>query len=84
MSSDISEKGFQQDFIDYLVGTGYVKRTTKDYDVVTCLDVELVLKFVHSTQPNAWKKFTRINKTNPEAKFIGSLMRQINKYVDNK
>ena len=79
MISDTSEKGFQQDFIDYLVGTGYVKRTTDDYDVVTCLDVELVLKFIHTTQPKAWKKFARVNKTNPEAKFISSLMRQINK-----
>ena len=79
MSSDTSEKGFQQDFIDYLTGTGYVKRTTKDYDVVSCLDIELVLKFIHATQPKAWKKFAKINKSNPEAKFIASLMKQINK-----
>ena len=80
MSLDTSEKGFQKDFINYLTSTGYVKRTTKDYDTITCLDVELVLKFIHTTQLKAWKKFVRINKSNPEANFISSLMRRIAKY----
>ena len=80
MSLDTSEKGFQKDFINYLTSTGYVKRTTKDYDTITCLDVELVLNFIYATQPKAWKKFVRINKSNPEANFISSLMRRIAKY----
>lgn len=80
MSSDTSEKKFQQDFIDYLNGTGYVKRTTNDYNVISCLDIELVLKFIHKTQPKAWKKFAKINKSNPEAKFISALVKQINKH----
>ena len=74
MSSDTSEKGFQKDFINYLTSTGYVKRTTKDYNVVSCLDVELVLNFIHTTQPKAWKKFAKINKSNPEVNFIKSLI----------
>lgn len=77
MTSDTSEKGFQQDFIDYLVGTGYEKRTTNDYNVASCLDVELVLKFVQTTQPKSWKKFAKVHKTNPETDFIKSLKRQI-------
>lgn len=80
MSSDTSEKGFQKDFINYLTSTGYVKRTTKDYNVVSCLDVELVLNFIHTTQPKAWKKFAKINKSNPEVNFIKSLVRRIAKY----
>ena len=79
MSSDTSEKGFQNDIIDYLTSTGYVKRTTNDYDVTSCLDIDLVLKFIHGTQPKAWKRFAKVNKTNTEAKFISSLMRQIQK-----
>lgn len=79
MSSDTSEKGFQNDIIRYLTSTGYVKRTTNDYDVTSCLDVELVLKFIHATQPKAWKKFAKHNKTNAEARFIMSLVRQIKK-----
>ena len=80
MSSDTSEKGFQKDFINYLTSTGYEKRTTKDYNVVSCLDVELVLKFIKTTQPKAWKKFAKINKSNPEASFISSLIKRIAKY----
>ena len=79
MSSDTSEKGFQNDIIDYLTSTSYVKRTTNDYDVTSCLDIDLVLNFIHSTQPKAWKRFAKVNKTNTEAKFISSLMRQIQK-----
>ena len=79
MSSDTSEKGFQDDIIAYLTGTGYVKRTTNDYDVNSCLDVDLVLKFIHATQPKAWKKFAKHNKSNAEARFIMSLVRQIKK-----
>ena len=75
MSSDTSEKGFQNDIIDYLTSTGYEKRTTNDYDTTSCLDIELVLKFIHETQPKAWKKFAKRHKTNTEAKFISSLMK---------
>lgn len=31
MSTDTKEKAFQQDIIDYLESTGYVVRSTKDY-----------------------------------------------------
>ena len=80
MSSDTSEKGFQEDIINYLTSTGYEKRTTKNYNVVSCLDVELVLKFIHTTQPKSWKKFAGVHKKNPEYQFIKSLKRQIEKY----
>ena len=63
MTTDTSEKGFQKDIITYLTSTGYEKRTTKNYNVVTCLDVELVLKFIHATQPKAWKKFASLCTT---------------------
>ena len=80
MSTDTSEKGFQKDIINYLTSTGYEKRTTKNYNVSSCLDIELVLKFIHTTQPKEWKKFAKIHKSNPEASFISSLVKRINKY----
>lgn len=80
MSTDTSEKSFQKDIINYLTSTGYEKRTTKNYNVSSCLDVELVLKFINTTQPKEWKKFARIHKSNPEASFISSLVKRINKY----
>ena len=42
MSTDTSEKAYQKDIYTYLESTGYVKRTTKDYEVNTCVDMELV------------------------------------------
>ncbi len=77
MSADTSEKGFQRDIYTYLESTGYVKRSTKDYNVATCLDVELVLDFVKSTQENAWNKFAHVYKGNAEEKFIISLSKQL-------
>ena len=78
MSTDTSEKGFQRDFYTYLESTGYEKRSTANYDVGSCLDVELVLKFIQTTQPKAWSKFSKHNKSNAEVNFIKSLVRQIN------
>ena len=79
MTSDTSEKGFQQDIIDYLTSTGYVKRTTNNYDTASCLDIDLVLKFIKTTQPDEWNKFANVNKTNTEGKFKSSLVKQIQK-----
>lgn len=50
MTTDTKEKAFQQDIIDYLESTGYVVRSTKDYHVKSFLDVELVLKFIKTSQ----------------------------------
>ena len=79
MSSDTSEKRFQNDILNYLTSTGYEKRTTKNYEVNSCLDVEFVLKFIKTTQPKAWNKFAKHNQSNPETNFIKSLVRQINR-----
>ena len=43
MSTDTSEKGFQKDIINYLTSTGYEKRTTKNYNVAFCLDVDDII-----------------------------------------
>lgn len=80
MSSDTSEKGFQNDIITYLTSTGYVKRTTNNYDVVSCLDVELMLEFIQKTQHKSWKKFAKHNPTNTGYNFIKRLVTQINKH----
>ena len=82
MTTDTREKKFQEDFYTYLEDTGYVKRTTDNYNVSTCVDVELVLKFIKSTQYNQLKKFAQhnggIDTPEADAKFIESLAREIN------
>lgn len=76
MSTDTKEKAFQQDIIDYLESTGYVVRSTKDYHVKSFLDVELVLKFIKTSQPAAWEIFANHN-ANPETTFIKTLCNKI-------
>ena len=64
MSSNLSEKSYQKDIYTYLESTGYRRRSTKNYNVHTCLDMELVLEFIQTTQKASWKKFERVNKEN--------------------
>jgi len=82
MTTDTREKVFQKDFYEHLVNTGYTKRTTDNYDIGTCLDKELVLKFIKTTQPIEWKKFAVHNggedSIKAENNFINSLVSQIN------
>ena len=79
MTTNTTEKAYQKDIYTYLESTGYIKRTTKNYEVNTCLDMELVLKFIQSTQPKAWKKFEKVFKEKAPEKFIISLVKQIDK-----
>lgn len=92
MSTNTTERAYQQDIVDYLRSTGYVDRTIynsagkvelyskkSNYNKGACLDVELVLKFVRDTQPNAWKKFERVYKDDAVVKFVDGLKRELDK-----
>jgi len=46
MTTDTSEKGFQNDIIAHLISTGYHKSGAHNYDKAICLDPELTLKFI--------------------------------------
>lgn len=77
MSSDISEKSFQNDFVNYLKSTGYVKRSNDDYDIPTSLDIEHVLDFIKSTQKEEWFKLVRVFGSQAEEKFINTLIKKL-------
>jgi len=92
MSSDTSERGFQQDIVDYLSNYGgYVDRTiyndnrevklykNSHYNKNTCLDMELTLNFIIETQPKAWEKFNKIYGDVAAEKFIDGLIRELDK-----
>ncbi len=79
MSTDTSEKAFQNDIIAHLVSTGYVKRGNSNYNKASCLDVELVLKFIQSTQERTWKRFQRVYGERSEQKFLNRLVSEISK-----
>ena len=92
MSTNTSERAYQQDIVDYLRSTGYKDRTIYNdkgkvelyskkshYNKSTCLDVKLTLKFIKETQPKAWKNFVRVYKDDAKVKFIDSLKRELDK-----
>lgn len=79
VETDTSEKAFQSDIIAHLVSAGYIKRATLTFNKPTCLDVELVLKFIHDTQEPTWKKFERVYGSNAEKKFFFRLVSEIDK-----
>ena len=80
MTTDTSEKAFQNDIIAHLTSTEYHKRTTINYNKASCLDPELTLKFVQDTQEREWKKYQKMYKDQAETKFLTRLVKEI----DNK
>lgn len=81
MTTDTSEKQFQNDIINHLESTGYIIRNSiQNYEKSTCLDPELTLKFIKETQPRKWEKFKRAYGEKAEQKFFFRLVNEI----DNK
>ena len=77
MSTNTSEKDFQNHIVNHLLSTGYVKREPSNYVRAICLDPELALKFILNTQPKEWKKFQNIYKGDAEKKFLVRLVKEI-------
>ena len=79
MTTDTSEKEFQNHIIAHLVSTGYHKRGNENYNKASCLDPELTLKFILDTQQREWKKFKRVYGDDAERKFFYRLVKEIDK-----
>jgi len=79
MATDTSEKAFQSDIIAHLVSTGYHSRGTTCYNKASCLDAELVLKFIQDTQEKTWKRFGKVYGDKAENKFFYRLVNEIDK-----
>lgn len=80
MKADTSEKAFQKDIINHLTSTGYQKRNTQEnYDKISCLDLELTLKFIQNTQDKEWKKWVKVYGKKAEQKFFLRLVSEIEK-----
>jgi type I restriction enzyme R subunit len=80
MTTNTTEKQFQNDIINHLESTGYIHRNSiRNYEKATCLDPELTLKFVMDTQPREWKKFKRVYGEKAEQKFLYRLVSEIEK-----
>lgn len=79
MTTDTTEKAFQNDIINYLVETGYWKRNNSNYQKATCLDIEIILRFVQNTQVKEWNKFRNFYGKEAEKKFFYRLINELNK-----
>ena len=78
MKTNTTEKNFQGQIIEHLANTGYALRKTKQYDKTTCLDVEMVLNFIKTTQPKLWKRFEDLYGNQAEQKFLYRLVNELN------
>ena len=57
MSTDLSEKGFETFIEGYLLAhAGYRKRVASQYDRGLCMDAEVLMEFITSTQAKQWDK----------------------------
>ena len=64
----------EQHLVEELVSTqGYVERSPEDYDRVSALDRELVVRFVRDTQPGEWDKLEAHYTTAAQAEFFTQL-----------
>lgn len=77
MSIDTSEKNFQKQILDHFWNTGYEIRKSSSYDKNTCLDIEIVLSFIKSTQSKLWARFESLYGEWSDAKFIHRLTQQL-------
>ena len=81
MTTDTSEKAFQNDIIVHLVNTGYHKRNNGNYNKASCIDLELTLKFIYDTQPREWRKFQKVYGEQSEQKFFYRLIKRIPRWL---
>ena len=78
MKTNTTEKDFQKQIIEHLANTGYAVRNIKQYDKAACLDIELVLNFIKTTQPKPWKRFEDLYKDQAEQKILYRLVNELN------
>ena len=77
-STDTTEKGLESHITNYLVDeNNYVKRESKDYNNVSCLDEEMLFQFLEATQPKALEKLKRYHKELYQQKIIKRINDQI-------
>ncbi|GAA4802061.1 type I restriction endonuclease subunit R [Litoribaculum gwangyangense] len=73
-STDTTEKGLESHITNYLVEANrYIQRESTDYNNVSCLDEDLLFKFLETTQPKAVEKLKRYHKDLYRQKIIKRL-----------
>jgi len=76
---DTSEKSYEEKFEERLLANGYAKRAPEDYDKSICLDKQMLLEFVRSTQPREWEKLEAQYGSDTENRFFRRVFDEIEK-----
>lgn len=74
---DVSERNFEETIERALTARGYLRRATEDYDRALCLDPDIVLRFVQSTQPQEWEKVSQQYGAKARERFLSRLKSEL-------
>ncbi|MEF2174929.1 MAG: type I restriction endonuclease [Candidatus Absconditabacteria bacterium] len=82
MPTNITENEFERIIENHLIQVhGYRKRSTLNYDKDFCVDKDLLIEYIQSTQGDKWEKLISIDgKQLGEKKFLDTLNNKISKY----
>lgn len=76
---DVSEKDFENTIEQALLGSGYRKRTSDNYDRALCLDSDCLIDFIQATQPKTWEKLQEQYGGNARSPFLKRVSAKIEK-----
>ena len=78
MPTNTREIGFEAYIENFLIEkNGYEKRKSENYDKTFCIDRELTIKFIKTTQPNEWAQLVEQHGSFTEDKFFKRLNEEI-------
>lgn len=77
MPVDTSEKDFEASIEEYLLENGYVSRRPEQYDRNLCLDPEMLIQFIISTQPRTWEKLKDQRGEQVKERFLERVIKEI-------
>ena len=73
------EQVFQQDIIDHLVSNGWKLGESRNYDKKHALYPEDLVGYLSETQPEQWKKFSKMHPKGADDGLLKSVARQLDK-----
>ncbi|AQQ71173.1 Type-1 restriction enzyme R protein [Limihaloglobus sulfuriphilus] len=79
MAKTYLEQDFEQHIEDYLLSSGYIKRSPVDYDRDLCLIPDEVIAFIRDTQPQEYEKLEMQYGSNTDKKLVSRLSAEISK-----
>ena len=79
MPIDITEKQFENTIVRTLLSGGYIKRETSRFDLDMLFDKELLIRFISSSQPEAWQNIQKIFGKDIDVEIICRLNSELEK-----